>query len=80
MFQESCAHIDELTDDVSCYVSYCVDNIIPDRSVKVYPNNKPLITKSLKGLLKERQHAFQKGNVSEFNQLKKKKRSEIGDK
>lgn len=58
-------------------MSYCVDNIIPERSVKVYPNNKPWITKSLKVLLKERQHAFQKGNLSEFNRLKKEVKVDI---
>lgn len=34
-------------------------------------------TKSLKVLLKERQHAFQKGNLSKFNRLKKEVKVEI---
>lgn len=58
---------------VMCLTVY----FIPERSVKVYPNNKPLITKSLKGLLKERQHAFQKRNFSELNQFKKEVKLEI---
>ncbi len=56
MFKESYADMNLL---ISCYMYHCVDNIIPENSVKVSTNNKPRITKSLKVLLKERQHAFQ---------------------
>lgn len=54
-----------------------MDNIIPVRSVKVYPNNKPWITKSLRVLFKERQRAFWEGNLFEFNRLKKEVKLEI---
>lgn len=35
MFKESCTNINDLTDVVSCYVSYCVDNVIPDKIAQV---------------------------------------------
>lgn len=54
--KESC-YIDDLT-DVSCYVSFCVDRVIADKVVKVYPNSKPWVSKSLKVLLNRKRRAF----------------------
>ncbi|KAK0141921.1 hypothetical protein N1851_020392 [Merluccius polli] len=53
MFKESCLNIDVLTDVVSCYVSFCEDNVIPEKTVKVYPiRNLP----ELENLKKEVKH------------------------
>lgn len=47
MFKNSCSDIDELTDVISSWVSYCKDTVIPNKAIKVYPNSKPWVTKSL---------------------------------
>ena len=39
MFKQSCPNIDVLADVVSCYVSFCEDNVIPEKTVKVYCGN-----------------------------------------
>lgn len=77
MFKDSCTNINDLTDVVSCYASYCVDNVIPDKIVQVYPNNKPWVRKSLKLLLNKKRQAFREGNFLELNELKKEIRIEI---
>lgn len=41
VFIDSASDIDELVDAVCCYISFCVDFIIPKKYVKVYANNKP---------------------------------------
>ncbi|KAK0150009.1 hypothetical protein N1851_009244 [Merluccius polli] len=51
MFTESCSDINELTNVISSWVVYCKDHVIPDKTVKIYPNNKPWVSKSLKMLL-----------------------------
>jgi len=53
-------------------VSYCVDNVIPDKIVQVYPNNKPWVRKSLKVLLNKKRQAFREGNFLEMKKLEKK--------
>ena len=54
MFKASSANINELTDAVTSWSLYCEDTVIPDRIIKVYPNSKPWITKSLKSLLQKK--------------------------
>ena len=41
VFRDSCDSLDELTDVVTSYVSFCVDTVIPVKKSKVFPNNKP---------------------------------------
>lgn len=63
MFKESCADIDELTDVVSSRDSYC-EYIVPDKVVKVYPNSKPWVSKSLIVLLNCKRKSFKDGNLT----------------
>lgn len=58
MFKESCSDIDELTDVVSSYVTFCEDCVIPKKSVKIFPNSKPWVSKTLKNLLNKKRKAF----------------------
>ena len=30
------------------YINFCVETLVPEKTVKVYPNNKPRITKAVK--------------------------------
>ena len=77
MFKQSCSNIDVLADDVSCYVSFCEDNVIPEKTVKVYPNSKPWVTKALRALLYRKRQAFIAGNLPEVEKLKKEVKHEI---
>ncbi len=72
MFKLSCTDIDEQTDVISCYVSFCEENVIPKES-----NSKAWMTKQLKVILNQKCKVFQEGNLSELNLLKKELKREI---
>ncbi|KAJ8046274.1 hypothetical protein HOLleu_04895 [Holothuria leucospilota] len=48
MFVDSALDIHELTNTINSYIGFCVDLVIPQETVKCYPNNKPWITKEIK--------------------------------
>lgn len=50
-FYDACDDINELSDTVSIYITFCVDSVIPIEMVVTYPNNKPWVTKELKSVI-----------------------------
>ena len=52
VFWDSCDSLDELTDVVTSYVSFCVDTVM--KKSKVFPNNKPWVSKHLKKVLNKK--------------------------
>ena len=61
-FYDSCSSVSDLVDTVTDYMNFCVDTILPKKCVKIYPNEKPWVTKEVKKLLKAKQHAFRTGD------------------
>ncbi|KAK0146078.1 hypothetical protein N1851_014660 [Merluccius polli] len=51
-----------MTDCITGYISFCVDNVVPAKKVKCFANNKPWITSDLKGLLNKKKKAFRDGD------------------
>ena len=47
-----------VTDDIN----FCVDNTIPSRTVRFFPNSKPWITSGMKELLKKKKKVFREGD------------------
>ena len=47
MFKDSSIDIDELTDVICLYVNFCESMIIPTKRIKVYPNNKPWMSRAV---------------------------------
>ena len=45
VFEHACTDLDEYTDTVTAYVSFCVESCIPTRTVCGYANDKPWFTK-----------------------------------
>ncbi len=43
IFKETSSDIDELTDIISSYVTFCDDNMIPKKTFKIFPQNKPWV-------------------------------------
>ena len=41
VFRDFCDILDEFTDVVTSYVSFCVDTVISVKKSNVFPNNKP---------------------------------------
>jgi hypothetical protein len=77
MFIESSNSVDEATDVISSYITFCEDTIIEKKEVKIFPNNKPWISKSLKRTINEKKVAFQSGNKEERKKVQRKLREEI---
>ena len=50
-------HVSDLstsTDVITSYINFCVEAVIPHKSIKVYPNNKPYITKDIKDCIRRK--------------------------
>ena len=64
-------NLNEQVDTVSSYISSCVDNIIPSKTVTIFPNNKPWVTKELKDILNKKKRVFFTGIESEKKEVNK---------
>ena len=51
--------VNEATDVISSYIHFCEDMLIPTKMVKIFPINKPWVTKALKKMIHEKKIAFQ---------------------
>ena len=58
-------NIDDAALAISGYIKFCEDTIIPTKTIKMFPNNKPWVTSELKQLLNQREHLFKSGGSSE---------------
>ena len=61
-FKNVSADLDEYTDTVTQYISFCVDSCIPTRTVVTYPNQKPWFTKDIRDKMHARNEAFKRGD------------------
>ena len=50
--------VEEATDVVTNYLTFCEAMVVPTNTVKVFSNNKPWITKALKSTLNVKEIAF----------------------
>lgn len=69
--------INSLTDTVTDYINFCMENTIPTRTVRCFSNNKPWITPDIKALLKEKKRAFASGNKEERKTVQRQLRRRI---
>lgn len=77
LFINVCEDIDELTDVVSSYVSFCEASIIPRKEIFIYPNNKPWVSKSVKTVIDQKNICFSQGDTVQFKELQKHLQKEI---
>uniref|UniRef100_A0A3P9LKD5 Reverse transcriptase domain-containing protein n=1 Tax=Oryzias latipes TaxID=8090 RepID=A0A3P9LKD5_ORYLA len=69
--------IDCLTECITDYINFCVENTVPTRKVRCFSNNKPWITPEIKALLKGKKRAFKSGNKEELRAVQKELRRNI---
>ena len=62
MFCDSCDTIEELVDLISDYICFYEDIVVPSKTVKIYPNNKPWFSKEIKQKLLSKQHLLSESN------------------
>ena len=59
------------------YIDFCVECTIPQKTVKMFPNNKPWITKNIKGIINRKKLAFLKNDKEEYRSVQKELQEEI---
>ena len=61
----------ELTESVCRYIDFCVECTIPQKTVKMFPNNKPWIPKTIKDIINRKKFAFLKNDKGEYRSVQK---------
>jgi len=52
-------------DVLSAYINFCVDSVVPTKTVKTFPNNKPWVTTDVKDLINKKKAAL--SNRNDYN-------------
>ena len=63
--------IDGMVDCTTDYINFCRDNVLPARTVRCYPNNKPWITSDIKALLNKKKEAFRDGDREKLKRVQR---------
>uniref|UniRef100_A0A669EKF5 Reverse transcriptase domain-containing protein n=1 Tax=Oreochromis niloticus TaxID=8128 RepID=A0A669EKF5_ORENI len=66
MFHVAANDIDEYTDSVCGFIRKCVEDVIPSRTLKSFPNQKPWINGDVRTALAARSTAFASANTSDY--------------
>ena len=77
VFLDSADSLNEAVEVITEYINFCVGNVIPEKIVKVYPNNKPWISSELRISLKEKRTAFRMGDAELGKEIQKKIKRQI---
>ncbi|KAL0152967.1 hypothetical protein M9458_051720 [Cirrhinus mrigala] len=77
VFEAATTDLDELTETVTSYISFCEDLCIPSRTYLTYNNDKPRFTKKLKQLCQAKEDAYRKGDRVLYNQARNTLNKEI---
>lgn len=62
---------------VSTCITFCVDSVIPTKTVVTYPNNKPWVRKELKSVIDEKKWAYYTGDSLEEKVVSREVQNEI---
>ncbi len=71
VFIDTSDNVNELTETVCAYIEFCKDVIIPPKVIKVYANNKPLITGNVKEVINRKRKLFVNGDRNQLKQVQK---------
>ena len=69
--------INECTDIINSYVSFCESIHIETKTVTSDPNNKPWVTRELKQIIRGKRQAFARGDFGKVKELNHKLKQEI---
>ena len=62
VFRDSSESLDEFTDVVTSYISFCESTVIPTKTVKQFGNTKPWFNSSMYNLVKQKDEAHKNGD------------------
>ena len=66
-------------DIFNSYFHFCLEMIVPNKKVKIYPNNKPWVSKEIKTILNEKRNIMQNGITTQLKQVQKKLKKKISE-
>ncbi|XDV45658.1 hypothetical protein PO909_013718 [Leuciscus waleckii] len=61
-------NIEVYADSVTCFIRKCVEDVVPTKIIRIYPNQKPWINSEVCAALNSRTFAFNSGTVEEHKQ------------
>lgn len=61
--------INNMTECIFDFIRFCEDTVLPQRTVRRFPKNKPWITSDLKALLNDKKRAFRSGDRVELKRV-----------
>lgn len=71
IFVNTSKNLEELTSVVTDYIRFCVDCIIPEKTFRVFPNDKPWVDKEFKVALHRKRRAFEQGDRLKMKAIQK---------
>ncbi len=60
--------IEAYSDTVTCFIRKCIDDVVPNKTIRIYPNQKPWINSDVRSALSARTSAFKSGNSDDRKQ------------
>ncbi len=60
--------IEAYSDTVTCFIRKCIEDIVPTKTIRIYPNQKPWINSDVRSALSARTSAFKSGNTDDRKQ------------
>ncbi len=61
-------NIEAYSDSVTCFIRKCIDDVVPTKTIRIYPNQKPWINSDVRSALSARTSAFKSGNTDDRKQ------------
>ncbi|GFS00713.1 hypothetical protein ElyMa_006405700 [Elysia marginata] len=72
VFNNTAQNVNEVAETVCSYIKFCVDNtIVPKKTIKLFPNNKPWVTKHIKHILNKKKEAFRNNKTDDLKRIQK---------
>ncbi len=60
--------IEAYSDSVMCFIKKCIEDVVPTKTIRIYPNQKPWINSDVRSALSARTSAFKSGNTDDRKQ------------
>ncbi len=57
--------IEAYSDSVTCFIRKCIEGIVPTKTIRIYPNQKPWIKSDVQTALSARTSAFKSRNTDD---------------
>lgn len=77
VFEAAASDLDELTDTVTSYISFCEDMCVQTKTFCTFNNNKPWFTAELRRLRQDKEEAYRSGDRDLYKQARNKLTKEI---